>query len=595
MPTAPAAPRDWIIAGPHPERDGLARTARIAPLLAQLLLNRGIATPASVQRFLAPDFASLLPPERLTNAVEAGRRLAAAVRARRKIVIYGDYDVDGVTATAILWHGLTLAGADVDYYIPGRLDEGYGLNAEALEKIATDGGQVVITVDCGITAVAEARRARELGLELIITDHHQPRDALPVADLVVHPTALGAAQPAAAAEAAAAAPAANPDLSGAGVALKVAWAFSQALHNAPRAPQAFREFLLDATAFAALGLVADVVPLTGENRVIASHGLRRLCHTANPGLRALLSVSGLTGKKSYDEWDVGFMLAPRLNAVGRMGHAREAVELFTRADAARAAEIAAALDGHNRERQGVEREITREAAELVIERGLQRDSCRGIVLARPGWHAGVIGIVAARLVERFGRPTVLIALENGVGQGSGRSVRHFPLHEVLAACDPYLLSHGGHAMAAGVRLRADQVEPFTNAFLAEAARRLTPADLRPKLSLDDEVTLDALLPDVVDAIQRMAPFGAGNPRPRLATADVELVGAPRVVGTDGRHLQFTVRQGRAFRKAIAFNRGPQSAELADHPRLRVAFEPLINAWNGRRNVELKVVDWKWPN
>ncbi len=461
--------------------------------------------------------------------------------------------------------------------MPSRLEEGYGLNAEALEKIAAEGAGLVLSVDCGITAVAEAQRARELGLELIVTDHHAPGSTLPDA-LIVHPTALG--------------PSPNPDLSGAGVALKVAWAFAQNLSGAVRVSPEFREFLLDATALAALGLVADVVPLTGENRVICHFGLRQLCHTRNPGLCALLEVSGLNGKAAYDDYDVGFMLAPRLNAVGRMGHARLAVELFTRAAPERAREIAATLNGHNRQRQTVERQIATEAEQLVIEHGFNRDGCHGIVLARPEWHAGVIGIVASRMVDRFRRPTVLIALENGLGQGSGRSVPHFPLNEVLAACGEHLVSHGGHAMAAGVKIRAERVEGFSRAFLAQAAQRLRPADLRPKLHLDDVVCLDDLQTAAVEAIRRMAPFGVGNLRPLLATEEVELVEPPRVVGRSGTHLQFSVRQGRTIRKAIAFGRGKQAGELSEQRTLRVAFEPIMNEWNGRRSVELKVVDWK---
>ena len=570
--------RDWIIAPPHPERQRLANEAGVAPLVAQLLLNRGVCTAADVRPFLRPDFKALLPPEALPGAADAGRRLVAAARDGTRIVIYGDYDVDGVTATTILWHALKLAGADVSFYIPSRLEEGYGLNAEALETIAADGTQLLITVDCGITALEEAQRARALGLELIITDHHQPRDELPAASLIVHPTARGES--------------ANPDLSGAGVALKIAWSLAQELSDQTRVTPAFREFLLDATTFAALGLIADVVPLTGENRIITSYGLRHLCHTQNHGLQALLEVSGLTGRPSYNDYDVGFRLAPRLNAVGRLGHARLAVELFTRATPERAREIATTLDNENRRRQEVQRQIVKQAEALVIEKGFHRDSCRGIVLASPEWHPGVIGIVAARLVERFHRPTVMIALEADNGQGSGRSVRHFPLHEVLQACEQHLISHGGHAMAAGVKLRADQVGAFTDAFLEQAAHRLTPVDLRPKLHLDDEVGLAELTADVVDAIQELAPFGPGNPRPCLATPAVELVNQPRIVGRNGAHLQLTLRQAGVYRKAIAFGRGSQADQLAEHHWVRVAFEPIINEWNGQRRVELKVLDWK---
>jgi single-stranded-DNA-specific exonuclease len=401
---------------------------------------------------------------------------------------------------------------------------------------------------------------------------------LPEVEVIVHPTACGASP--------------NPDLSGAGVALKIAWALGQAVAGGARCDDAFRTFLLDATAFAALGLIADVVPVTGENRVLASYGLRHLTHTDNPGLQALIDVSGLNGRSNLDDYDVGFRLAPRLNAVGRLGHARLAVELFTRADADRAHEIATSLDAQNRSRQEMERKIVKQAEALVIEKGFDRESCRGIVLASDEWHPGVIGIVAARLVDRYHRPTVMIALDAEVGQGSGRSVRHFPLHEVLAACAPHLISHGGHAMAAGVRVRVDDVEAFTTAFQAQAAQRLTSVDLRPQLRLDDEVNLGALTSEVVDALQRMAPFGEGNPRPRLATTVVDLVDEPRVVGRNGAHLQFTVRQQGVYRKAIAFGLGGEAARLAEHRQLRIAFEPILNEWNGQRKVELKVIDWK---
>lgn len=570
--------RQWIIASPHPQRDALARQAGISPLLAQLLLQRDIRDAGDVRAFLTPEFRALHLPDALPGATQAGQRLAAAAAAGRRIVIYGDYDVDGITATTILWHALKLIGADVRFYIPSRLDEGYGLNLAAVEQLANDGAELIITVDCGITAAAEAARARALGVELIITDHHAPQEQLPSDTLIVHPTACGASP--------------NPHLCGAGVALKVAWALGQAHAAATRVNDAFREFLMDATAFTALGLIADVVPLTGENRILTSFGLRHLRHTRNAGLQALLTVSGLANKPSYDDFDVGFKLAPRLNAVGRMGHARLAVELFTRADGPRAEEIAGILDAHNRQRQEVERKIVKQAEARVLERGMHRDSVHGIVLADDTWHPGVIGIVASRLVDRFHRPTVLIALENGVGQGSGRSVEHFPLNEVLAACDEHLLSHGGHAKAAGLRLRADQVDAFTDAFLAAAASRLTARDLQPSLHLDDEVPLDLLTSDVVHAINSMAPFGEGNPRPRLATAPVELADRPRVVGNGGNHLQLTVRQERTHRKAIAFGLGSAATQIAEQRRLRLAFEPIINEWNGQRKVELKVIDWQ---
>lgn len=579
-------PRDWIVAPPHPDRDRLSAEARISPLLSQILLNRGTRSAADVRKFMTPDFKELLPPAALPGAEQAAIRLARAAADKRRIVIYGDYDVDGVTATAILWHTLRLAGAEVHSYIPSRLDEGYGLRSDAIRQLAADGAKTIITVDCGITALDEADEARRRGVELIITDHHEPRERLPAADLIVHPTALPVKCP-------------NPHLSGAGVALKIAWALAQELSRASKVTSAFRDLLLDATALAAMGLVADVVPLIGENRVIASFGLRRLGHSANPGIQALIEVSGLESKAAVDDYDVGFRLAPRLNAVGRMGHARQAVELLTTADAPRARQIASELDVHNRDRRTVEKRIFDEAAEMVTQRGMHRDGTHGIVLASPQWHTGVIGIVASRLVERFGRPTVLIALENGVGQGSARSVRNFPMHESLARCQDHLLSHGGHAMAAGIRIQSDQVESFTQAFIADTAQHLTPADLRPRLQLDDEVDLAGVDLPLVEAIDRLQPFGSGNPRPLLAVRGVELAEPPRTVGAGGAHLQFTVRSAGSgardggHRKAIAFNRGCDAASLAEQRSLRLAFEPILSEWMGRRRVELKVVDWQF--
>ena len=574
---ATAVGKDWII---QPIRNECAEAAvkwNVPPLVAQILLNRGVSSPAEAKSFLQPQLTDLHPPEALPGVVRAAEMIHQAVGRHDQIVLYGDYDVDGITGVAILWHLLTLAGADVSFYVPHRLEEGYGLNAEALKSLADEGARLVVSVDCGITAVEVARLAAELDVKLIITDHHHPRGEVPQAEVVVHPT-VGGMYP-------------NPDICGAGVAFKLAWAVAQRLTGAERVSPEYRAFLLDALPLAALGTVADVVPLLGENRVIARCGLARIRKCPWPGLRALLEVAGLT-EGTVDGTDVGFKLAPRINAAGRMGHARLALELLTRADEERAREIALYLDEHNRARQAKEREVAKQAREMVERAGLDGDARRAIVLAAEKWHPGVIGIVAARIVDRYHKPTVLIALEEGVGQGSARSVPHFELHQALEKCGQHLISHGGHAMAAGVKLRTEQVEGFTQAFLAEAGRRLTPRDLRPKLYLDDEVTLAEVTTDVVEALQRMAPFGPGNPAPRLATGVVDLAEAPRVVGSAGNHLQLTIRQGSTYRKAIAFGYGRRANELAEQRQLRLAFEPIINEWQGRRSVELRVIDWK---
>ena len=425
--------KHWLISTRSPQQEASARRWGVPSIVAQLLLNRGISADEQCREFLTPQMKDLYPPNLLPGTAQAAAAIVEAVRANDKIVIYGDYDVDGITGLAIIWHTLRLAGAEVSFYVPHRIDEGYGLNREAVERIADDGAGMIITVDCGITAVDEARILRRRGVKLIITDHHLPQDRLPEADGIVHP-ALDGSYP-------------NPDLCGAGVAFKLSWAIAQLLSGAERVTPELRVLMLDMLPLVALGTIADVVPLRGENRIIARHGLEALTEPRLPGLVALMDAVGLTGEK-VSGYDVGFKLAPRINAAGRMGHARLAVELFTRADPDRAREIALYLEEHNRSRQATERKIARQVHEIVERDGLASDARRAIVLASESWHAGVIGIVAARVVDRYQRPTILISLNNGEGQGSGRSIRHFDLASALEACSEHLVSHGGHAMAA---------------------------------------------------------------------------------------------------------------------------------------------------
>ncbi len=570
----------WIIEPPWKGREQLAARLRVAPVVAQVLHNRGLEDVEKARRFLDPQLSDLHAPESLTGVGAAADRLARAARQRERIVIYGDYDVDGMTGIAILWHCLHAAGADCGFYVPHRIDEGYGLNADAVERLASEGAKVVVTVDCGVTACDEARRARELGIDLIITDHHAPPEVLPDAFAIVHPQ-LGDYG--------------NPHLAGSAVAMKLAWALAQRLTPsfAGRVSQAYRDLLVEALSLAALGTIADVVPLTGENRVLARHGLLGLRHSRLPGIRALIEATGLTGER-LDSYHVGFVLAPRLNAIGRMGHARLAVELLTRADEVRSREIALYLGQQNRQRQALERKLLQQARQMVIQSGMDGLNRRAIVLARQEWHAGVIGIVASRLVEEFCRPAVLIALDGEEGQGSARSVRHFPMHEALERCKAHLLSYGGHAMAGGLRIRADTVDAFTEALIVHANDALSPADLQPRVQLEGEIDVVDLTEPVVNDLKRLGPFGQGNPKPRWATSWVDLVGEPRIVGKGGDHLQLTVRQGQAVRRGIAFGQAGCEQALRDHRRCRLAFEPIINEFSGRRSVELQVVDFQWP-
>ena len=572
-------PQQWKIAPAWPGCDDIARRAGVSPLLAQILYNRQVSEPDHILGFLRPQLSQLHAPEMLPGATQAAALIAEKIRQRKPIVIYGDYDVDGITATTILWHLLTLAGAEVSFYIPHRLEEGYGLNGEALRQLRLDGADTVVTVDSGITAVAEARLAREIGLTLVVTDHHTPGPELPDADAIVHP-GLDDSYP-------------NPDLCGAGVAFKLAWAIAKQLSQADRVTPEFRQFLLDATSLAALGTIADVVPLRGENRILTRFGLIGLNETKLIGLKALIASARLADKKINSE-HVGFWLAPRLNAAGRMGHAQLAVELLTRADEDRANEIAMYLDEQNRSRQSLERRILREAIKKIETDNLASDARHAIVLAEEGWHAGVIGIVASRIVDRYGRPTVMIALEDGSGQGSARSITPFELHRALGDCEAHLEGFGGHAMAAGLKIKQENLDAFTEAFVARANQQLTAGDLIPTLKLDAELGLNDLTEPLVQDLHRLSPFGMGNRKPRFATGLLKLVGEPRLVGKDGNHLQLNLTDGRTSRKAIAFRQKDQMQALLDHRQCRVAFEPVLNHFNGRPSVELQVIDFSYP-
>jgi single-stranded-DNA-specific exonuclease len=569
----------WIITPLSSDAATAARKWNIPPFVAQVLLNRGLSPREPSQDFLTPRLKDLCPPDALPGATRAAELIVEAVRSRSKIVIYGDYDVDGTTGVAILWHILIQSGARVSYYVPHRIDEGYGLSPDAVGRLVDDGADMIITVDCGITAVEVADSLRDTGVRLIITDHHAPHGPVPRADAVVHP-AIGTEYP-------------NPDLCGAGVTFKLGWAIAQRLSGTDRVSGGFRDLLVNLLPLAALGTIADVVPLVGENRIIARHGLLGLADTSLPGLRALIESAGLHGSK-ISGYDVGFKLAPRINAAGRMGHARLAVELLTGADEKRAREISLYLEEHNRSRRATERQIAKQAAEMIERRDLASDARRAIVLASDGWHAGVIGIVAARIVDRYHRPTFLISLSEAEGQGSGRSIEQFNLNSALEACQRHLLSYGGHAMAAGLRISRDAVEPFTEAFVEVANTRLTGDDLVERLRLDAEVALDDLTLPAAEAIVGLGPFGVGNPRPRFATDWVELAAEPRCVGRNQEHVQAEFRQTGARVRAIGFGLVRHIEDLKHFRRCRVAFEPIINEFNGRRSVELQMVDLQFP-
>lgn len=573
--------RIWRVA-PHDEaliRD-LSGQLRISPLLAQVIVARGCSTPDAGAAFLAKKLMNLHDPEKLPGVSEAADRIVAAVGAGRRITVYGDYDVDGVTATSLLWHCLQLLGAKVDYYIPSRLEEGYGLNCEALRQLhAEDPGRLLITVDCGITSRAEAALARELGLELIITDHHQFADSLPDAAVLVHPRLPGEYP--------------FGELCGVGVAFKLAWAICARLGDGKKATPQMREFLLGAIGLAAIGTIADVVPLVDENRVIVHFGLASLLDRCNPGLRALLAIAKLSDQTGIQAEDIAFGIAPRINAAGRLGQARLAVELLTTNDSERAAALASYLDGLNEERRTIERKMLKQAKELVAERPEWQDQ-RALVLAHEEWHSGVIGIVASRVAEHFQRPAIMISIHglNGLAQGSGRSFAGFNLHAGLTACRHLLVGYGGHHAAAGLKIQPGGIDDFRTAFSQFVAENHNVRPGESELAVDAEALLTDLTIRSLTDLERLGPFGAHNPRPVFVATNVELAAPARKIGPGERSLSIRVRQfGRTVR-GMAFGKADWADEMNQiKGPISICFQPKLNRFQGRESVEFQLLDW----
>jgi single-stranded-DNA-specific exonuclease len=560
----------------------LERGATVPAVVAQLLVCRGIRDPEQARRFLDPKLSALRDPELLPGCLLAAQRIHQALRQGRRIVVYGDYDVDGITGTALLCQCLKLLGGDAGYYVPHRIDEGYGLNPEAIRRLAADKARMIVSVDCGIGSLEEAAVARECGVELIVTDHHEPGPQLPQAAAIVHPGLPGSSYP-------------FRGLSGSGVAFKLAWAICQQASGAKRVGQAMKDYLVQALGLAALGTVADVVPLVDENRILVYHGLATIREKPSLGLATLLHVAGLAEKRQIDAEDVGFTLGPRLNAAGRLGQAQLAVELLLTDRPERADELARYVDGLNGSRQKLENSIYLAANKQAREQ-FDPENDAAMVLADHGWHAGVIGIVAGRLAEKYHRPVVLIAWDSlGVkpGHGSARSVPGFNLHAALESCAEHLLSHGGHAAAAGLTIAPESLEAFRNDFCELAAGQIADAGRVPELFIDAEAPLSVFSERIVRQIEQLAPFGHSNHRPLLCATGVTLAEPAKPLGSSGRHLAVRLKQHAVTMRAVAFGCGERIAELtpAAGP-FEVAFRPMINTFKGRSSVELQLVDWR---
>lgn len=546
----------------------LAEEASLPPLLCRILLNRGIATPDAAERFLSSSLAELHDPFQFKDMDKAVQRIRTALMDREKICVYGDYDVDGVTSVVALVAFLSALGGDCFYYIPKRMEEGYGLNVTGIREAAKRGARVLITADCGITSFEEADFCASLGIDLIITDHHTPRTTVPNACAVLNPLRGECGFP-------------FKSLAGVGVVFNLLLALRKLLREegffASRKEPNLREFL----DLVALGTIADIVPLVDENRILVSHGLKELSASPRVGVVALKAVAGVKG--AVDCGMVGFRLAPRINAAGRLDDAALGVELLLTEDAERAAEVSALLNDSNEDRQCLEKEILEDVLQRLAADPVCRDQ-RSIVLASETWHAGVIGIVASRLVELFHRPTILISLQDGVGKGSGRSIPGFHLHDALHACSEKLLGFGGHKYAAGLSLTEESCAGFAKIFERYAAEMLSAEDFLPELRIDGELLPEEVSLETAELISCLEPFGMGNPRPLFVMRGVQLKESKIL---KDRHLKARFGAGMTSFDAIGFD---LAERVPDSALMDIVFSLDINSWNGRETVQLRLKD-----
>jgi len=550
-------------------QESLAKELNISPTLALLLVNRGYDNYQEALEYLEPNLNTLVSPLRLNNMSEALEKIKKAVKEEKKIIIYGDYDVDGITSTALLTDVFKALGIEVEYYIPDRIDEGYGLNIEALKMLAESGAQLIITVDCGISSKAEVEAGKNLGLDFIITDHHQPPEELPNC-LIINPQIEKETST-------------WKNLSGVGVAFKLAHGLLEDFYDTTNADNILKYLDL-----AALGTVADIVPLVGENRIIVKYGLEQIAKGKRTGIRALCECANID-YKNINSNSIGYFLAPRLNACGRIGDASLGVKLLLTDCEDEARELAHKLNLENQNRQNIEGKITSQAIEMAEL--LDLDKTKVIVLTGKDWHQGVIGIVASRLVERFYRPVIILTKQNDLYKGSSRSIPGFHLYQALTECQELLESFGGHSQAAGLSLREENIENFINHINHLASEMLTVEDFIPSLNLDGEINLEEADFNLVEEIAKLEPFGCGNSEPLLVYRRSE-VKEYKEVGSNGGHLKLKIKAGKTLWDAIGFNMSSYLELAAAQKPLDIAFTLDKNNWNGKTTLQLVLKDLK---
>lgn len=538
------------------------RGKKIPQPIMQILKNRGYDSPEKVENFFAPDLNRLHDPFLIPDMEKAAERLAAAVNNKERVLIHGDYDTDGITATALLYNRLKVLGAQPYFFIPSRFDEGYGLSRNGIDHAAKNECPLLVTVDCGVSALDEIAYAHTKGIEVIVSDHHQPKETIPAAYAVLDPKLPASRYP-------------FPELAGVGVAFKLVQALSAKL-NRP-AEEAFEDLDL-----VALGSVVDVVPLIDENRCLVKYGIKKIKASQKPSFQALLEETGL--RKELYSYHLGFVLGPRINACGRLREAREALELFLTDDRGAAAAIVRRLTADNQSRQAIEDRIKGEARAMIQTEKLHED--RVIVAGHETWHEGVIGIVAARISEEFHRPTILLALKEEIAKGSGRSIAGFDIADALFACRDQLVKFGGHKQAAGLEIRRENIPRFRRS-VNDYAGRLPAETFRKKKYYDLKLDLTDISDEVVHFLNFFEPTGTENPVPVFLGENFEVVGTPRVVG--GKHLKFNVRQGGLVMPAIAFHQADRILNLVPgKTRLDCLYTVNEDSYSGKKKIEIKV-------
>lgn len=553
------------------EISAFAELCKIPPLAALLLLNRGVNTPEKAKKYIRKSLDAVHDPFLLNDMDKCAERIVSAIEKKEKITVYGDYDVDGITSTALLVRFLRDRGANVSYYVPNREKEGYGVNVMAINKIAKSGTKLLITVDCGITSVGEVELAKTLGTEVIITDHHLCKEKLPAALAVVDPKRPDSQYP-------------FPALAGVGVAFKTALAVAKLLGE--KTSDCFFKYV----ELAAVGTIADVVDLLGENRVIVQKGLELMKNSAYPGIRALLKSSGAAAR-TVGSTSVAFMLAPRINAIGRMADAQKAVELMLTDDDGEADALAAELESANSQRRSAEREIYEEALEM-IENDEEASNKNVIVLAKENWHHGVIGIVASRITEQFYKPSILLSIDkNGKCKGSGRSIEGFNLFEALTDSAELLTAFGGHGAAAGLSLSKEALGDFSARINNYAKKTLKKSDMIPKLSIDCEISPAALTVGGVKMLEFIEPFGEANPKPVFSISNA-VVKKIDLIGENKNHVRMTIEKNGASFNAVGFKMEQIAREKRPGDLISCAFSPEINRFRGEESIQLMIKDVK---